>query len=131
MRWEKEGGKPMRRWARWTAGDAALVIPTLGSRGDLAVTLRAAAPAMQRAGGGSVPVRVSAEGREIATVAVGSSMGDCRFTVPAAALQPGKTRLSLEIRSPVHRGPPQEFLEPRDLGICIDRVEIARAGRDS
>lgn len=127
MRWEKDRGRPVRRWARWTAGDAALVIPTFGSRGDLAVTLRAAG----RKDRPGVSVRVEVEGARVAEVTVGPSMGDCRFIIPAAALPPGKARASLEIRSPVHKAPPQKFSPPRDLGICIDRIEIARAPRDS
>ncbi len=125
MRWERGRGKPVRRWARCTGGMASLLIPTFGSRGDLQVVMRAAAGG-DRPGGG-VPAVVSAGGREIATVLVGPSMGEYRFTVPASVLPHGRSRAAIEIRSPVRQARSGESPGPREIGICIDKIEVSRA----
>ena len=122
MRWERDGEGRARRWARWTNGDAAVAVPTFGACGGLMVTLRASAGK----GVAAVPVRILVGGREVAAFDVGSSWADYAFAVPVAALTAGKSRASLELKSPVRRGRPTEFADPEDLGICIDRITVAR-----
>lgn len=126
MRWERERGRPVRCWARWTGETASFVIPTFGARRDLHVVMRAAVGKDRP--GVSVPVAITAGGKEIATIPVGPSMGDCRFTVPASALPAGASRATIGVRSPVHTARPQEFLAPQKLGICIDRIEVSPSG---
>lgn len=122
MRWERDGGAPVRRWARWTNGDAALAVPTLDAPGGVAVTLRASAGR----GVPPVPVSVRVGGREIATIEVGPSFREYRVSVPASALPAHGTRAVLELVSPVRRGRPTEFAAPADLGICLDCVTVER-----
>ncbi|MDD5557443.1 MAG: glycosyltransferase family 39 protein [bacterium] len=121
MRWEREGGRRVRRWARWTAPDAELLIPSFGGRRDLAVTIRAAAG--RNRPGLPVPVRVSVNGREAALLRVAGGMADHEFTVPAASLAPGAPRAALRIETPAWSPPGGEH--PEGLGVFVERLLVA------
>jgi 4-amino-4-deoxy-L-arabinose transferase-like glycosyltransferase len=122
LRWE-EGAQ---HHGRWTAGEAELVIPTFGSRQDLQITL--AATAGGRRPSVPVPVTISINGKKIARLEIGRSLGEYRFSIPASALPAGKLRASLRISAPVWN-PADVGLEgyPPDLGIYIERIIVETA----
>lgn len=121
---EKENGKREKRWARWTAGEAELIIPTFGSRSDLMLTIRASAGRERPVD--SVPVRLFIDGKKAAEVSVGRSMEERRAVIPAAILPAGAARAVLKIGSPTWEPPIQAGGEGiHDLGICIDWLRIS------
>ena len=121
---EKENGKRAKRWARWTAGEAELVIPTFGSRADLMLTLMASAGKERPLD--SVPVQLSIGGKKVAEVNVGRSMEEQRVVIPVGALPAGASRAVLKISSPTWDPPLQDQGEQlRNLGICIDWLRLS------
>lgn len=121
---ERENGKQIKRWARWTSGDAELVIPTFGSRGDLTLAIRASAGRERPVD--SVPVQLSIDGRKAAVVNVGRSMEESRAVIPLSVLPAGAPRAVLGISSPTWEPRvPAGGEQLRNLGICIDRLRIS------
>jgi hypothetical protein len=121
---EKGNGKNAKRWARWTSGEAALVIPTFGSRTDLTLTIRASAGRERPVD--SVPVQLFVGGQKVAAVTISRSMEEQRVAIPASALPAGASRATLKITSltwnpPVAGGGEQL----RNLGICIDWLSVS------
>ncbi|MCX6355791.1 MAG: glycosyltransferase family 39 protein [Candidatus Aureabacteria bacterium] len=116
----KEGGKRVKRWGRWTRGEAEVVIPTFGSRNDLSLILRASAgrerPAAQ------VPVKISVDGKEVGILDIGRAWGEYGVTFPASALPGNSDRAVLKISCPVWNPPGNN---PGGVGICIDWIRVA------
>ena len=121
--WEKESGKRVKRWGRWTRGEAEVVIPTFGSRNDLSLILLASAgrerPVAQ------VPVKISVDGKEVGTLNIGRAWGEYRVTLPASALPANSERAAMKIACPVWN---PSGNTPSGVGICIDwiRVELSK-----
>jgi 4-amino-4-deoxy-L-arabinose transferase-like glycosyltransferase len=140
LRWEKENGRQVRRWARWTGAAAEVVIPTFGSYGDLMITLRATAGKDRPED--STPVRLSIGGREVGEVRITRSMEEHTLTVSRASLPSriaGKERAILGIRAPVWHpssvplsgtpaGTPAAGEATGDLGVCIDWIRVEYMG---
>ena len=121
---EKGNGKNAKRWARWTSGEAALFIPTFGSRTDLTLTIRASAGRERPAD--SVPVQLFIADKKVAEATIGRSMEEQRVAIPAAALPAGASRATLKITSPTWNPPVAGGGEQlRNLGICIDWLRIS------
>jgi len=125
---EKEGRKSSKRWARWTSGEAELVIPTFGSRGDLTLTIRASAGRERPIS--PVPVTVFIEGKKVGEIALGRSWEERSLSVPSAALPRGRERAIMRLQSPVWRTTAgSTSAQPADLGICLDWVKMEVRGQ--
>lgn len=118
--WDVENGKRVKRWARWTGGDAELVIPTFGARADLVLTLRASAGRERPVP--EVPVGIFVDGRKAADLKVTPTMEEHRCILPVSMLPPGKARATLKLVSPTWR--PAAGGSPADIGICIDWIRV-------
>jgi hypothetical protein len=121
---ESKNGKQIKRGARWTSEKAGLVIPTFGSRADLALTIRASGGRNRPVD--SVPVRLSINGRKIAEMKIGRSLEEHRAVIPADALPKDASRAILKIGSPTwDPAGPVRGKQLRNLGICIDWLRIS------
>jgi len=128
MLWEKEYGTYSRRWARWTSGEAELVIPTFGSRADLTLTIRASAGRERPIA--PVPVTVLIEGKKVGEIALGRSWEERSLSVPSTALPRGRERAIMRLQSPVWRTTAGSMsAQPADLGICLDWVKMEIRGQ--
>ncbi len=126
-RWEIEDGERVQRWARWTRGDAEIVIPTFGSSSDLMITVRASAGKGRPVD--SLPVEVSVDGKRVTVIKIGKSLEEQSFKVRASDLPSGKERAVLKLSSPVWN-PASAGLKgyPSELGIYVDRLMIEMSG---
>lgn len=122
---DKENGKRVKRGARWTLGEAELVIPTFGSNTDLTLTIRASAGKKRPLD--SVPVQLSIDGKRVAELKMGRSMEEYRAVIPASALPAGASRAVLKIGSPTwDPTSPVRGEQLRNLGICIDWLRVSK-----
>ncbi len=124
MRWERDGGAPVRRWARWTNGDAASRRPDPGR----ARRRRRERPRLRGRGVPPVPVSVRVGGRGDRDDRGRPFVPGVSCLGPASALPAHGTRAVLEARIPRPQGPSDRVRRAGGpLGICLDCVTVEAA----